>query len=293
MKFARQILRLRWLALATIFAIASPQTVSAHGELLIQIAAVTRKIETATNHVAQLYLQRGELHREHKDWDAAKSDYDRASQLDSKLTAIDFCRAKMLDDSGELEAARAMFDKVVVRNPKDGEAFIGRARVVVRLGQSKAAIADFQRGLELLTEPKPEYFMELAQTFVSEKKTADALRTLDQGIKKFGPIVTLQGYALDRELERENYDAALARIGTIIKDAPRKENWLARRGDILLAMGRPAEARQSFAESLGAIKILPSILQKAPPMQTLQARVNASLAGITHAPASFASQRKK
>jgi tetratricopeptide (TPR) repeat protein len=274
--------QIKRLAIAALFSfvIAAPQSVSAHGEVLIQIAAISKKIEAATNNAAQLYLDRAELHREHKDWDAAKLDYDRASKLDAKLDAVDFCRARMLDDSGQLEAARAMFNNVIRRSPKDGEAFIGRARVLVKLREMKPAVADFRQGLELLSHPKPEYFLELAQALAGEGNRDDALRSLDEGIKKFGPIVLLQAYALEVELERKNHEAALTRIDSIIKDAPRKESWLAQRGDILLAAGRPAEAQNSFGSALSAIKLLPSVLQKASPMQNLQSHIDEAMGKI-------------
>src|SRR5687767_1074859 len=85
------------LVLATVFlfVLTGLQTARAHGELEIRIAKVTRQIETATNNLDQLHLERGELHREHKDWEAAKSDYDRAEQLNPRLF-VDFCRAQML-----------------------------------------------------------------------------------------------------------------------------------------------------------------------------------------------------
>ena len=111
MKMLRTILQTGWRTslAACVFAIIAPQVASAHGELLIQIAAATKQIESATNNAADLYLHRAELHREHQDWEAAKSDYDRAADLDPNLVAVDFCRAKMLDDSGQFAAARADF----------------------------------------------------------------------------------------------------------------------------------------------------------------------------------------
>jgi predicted negative regulator of RcsB-dependent stress response len=90
----------------------------------------------------------------------------------------------------------------------------------------------------------------------------------------------LQLYALELELGQKNNDAALARLDTIIERAARKESWLARRGDILLTSGRPAEAQKSFESSLAAIKLLPSVLQKAPPMQNLQSHIHAALGKI-------------
>ena len=124
-----------------------------------------------------------------------------------------------------------MFGQALQRNPDDGECFVGRARVLVRLGQRQAAIADYWRGLERLREPQPEYVVELAQALTAEGQVAEALRALDEGIKKLGPIVPLQGYALELELGRKNNDAALARLETILARALRKESWFARRGE--------------------------------------------------------------
>ncbi len=276
-------LRLLVIAAAFVFTTAVPQTAMAHGELLIRIAATTKKIEAATNNTAQLYLERGELHREHRDWAAAEADYARATQLDPKFAAVDFCRAKMLDDAGQLQAARAMFSKVISNSPANGEAFVGRARVLVKLEDRKSAVADFRRGLELLASPQVEYFHELAQTLVAESKTDEALRSLDEGMKKFGPVAFLQTYALELELAQKNTDAALARLDTIIEKAERKETWLARRGDILLAAGRTDEARKSFEAALAAVSTLPLRLQQLPHMVKLKARVNASLVGKSEA----------
>ena len=135
--------------------------------------------------------------------------------------------------------------------------------------------------------------VELAQALTAEGQVAEALRALDEGIRKLGPIVPLQGYALDLELGRKNNDAALARLETILARALRKESWFARRGDILLVVGRTAEARKSYEAALAAVKRLPGRLQQGPAMVKLQAHVNAALAGITNAPTVRPSQMRK
>ncbi len=277
----------RWLALvlAIIPTLAQPPVARAHGDVHLRILELTARIEAATNNPARLYLERGELQREHGLWDAAGTDYDRAAQLDPDLPGVDRCRAQLLADRGQLEAARAMFDQALQRSPGDGECSVGRARVLVKLGQRQAAIADYWRGLERLREPQPEYVVELAQALAAEGQVGEALRALDEGIKKLGPIVPLQGYALDLELGRKNNDAALARLETILARAMRKETWFARRGDILIEAGRTAEARKSYEAALAAIKRLPGRLQQGPAMVKLQTQVNAALAGITNAPA--------
>ena len=127
-------------------ALVLPPAARAHGEIHLRVLALTRQIQAATNNPARLYLERGELQREHGLWEEAGADYDRAAQLDPDLPGVNLCRAKLLADRGQLEAARAMFDQALLRNPGDGECFVGRARVLMKLGQRQAAIADFGAG---------------------------------------------------------------------------------------------------------------------------------------------------
>jgi len=265
---------------AILICFANVENLFAHGELLIRIADVTKKIKESTNNNALLYLERGELHREDKDWIAASSDYDRAAQLNPKLDSVDFCRAKMLEDSGQLAAARDLLNKILSRSPKDGEAYIVRAHVFVKLGQHHLAVADFRRGLESMLEPQPEHFLQLAQSLIILDKRDEALSALDDGNRKLGTNVILQRYALDLELERKNFSAALARLDSIIEREPRKETWFAQRGDILIASGKPEEARKSFQASLKAVQALPLRIQQGPAMLNLQSRVNTALEGI-------------
>ncbi len=277
---------LRWVFVAAglILVLVRPPAASAHGDIHLRILELTRQIEAATNNAARLYLARGELEREHGQWEAAGADYDRAAQLDPELPSVDLCRARLLADRGQLEAARAMFDRALERSPGDGESFVGRARVLVKLGQREPAIADYWRGVERLREPQPEYVVELAKVLAAEGQVEEALRALDEGIKKLGPVLPLQGYALDLELGRKNNDAALARLETILARASRKETWFARRGDILLEAGRSAEAGKSYEAALAAVNRLPGRLQQSPAMLKLKAHVNTALAAITNAP---------
>jgi tetratricopeptide (TPR) repeat protein len=261
----------------------SGENLFAHGELLIRIADVTKQIKESTNNNALLYLERGELHREDKDWDAANSDYNRAAKLNPKLETVDFCRAKLLEDSGRLPDARDLLDKFLARNSKDGEAHILRAHVLVKLGEHALAIADFRRGLELLREPQPEYFLQLAQSLVALGKTDDALRALDDGNKKLGTNVTLQSYALDLDLRRKNFDNALVRIDSIIEREIRKESWLAQRGDVLISVGKFDEARKSYEKSWKAIQLLPKPFRLSPSMQKLQNKIQDALSIQTNA----------
>jgi tetratricopeptide (TPR) repeat protein len=260
--------------------LALPCAVYSHGEVHIRINALTRQIEAATEPSTRLYLDRAELHRQDQNWAAAEADYDQAARLDPEPANVDFYRGRMLADAGRLEEARAIFDRALQRTPADGEVFIGRARVLTRLRQVDAAQADYQRGLQLLTQPAPEYFVELAQISATKKQPEEALRILDRGVEKLGPSLVLQIPALEFELELKQHDTALRRLESILQLAHRKENWLARRGDILLAAGRQAEARKSYEEALATIQTLPRLVQQGPAMTALQKRVSTALSSM-------------
>ena len=271
----------RWALLVFALAWLHPEFAGAHGELLIRIAAVTREI--ATNGTAQLYLQRGELFREDRNWPSARSDYDAAARLDPNLADVDFCRAKLLVDEGDFLVAKKMFDVALQRAPTNGLILIARARLAVRTGQPQDAVADFGSGIKLISAPEPEYFLDWSQALTAVGRTNEALGHLDEGIKKFGPINTLQVYAINLELQLGNTNAALARLETIIQHAPRKETSLLQRGDLQAGIGRLEEARQSYQAALAATKLLPPPLQRSPPTQRLQARIAKALNAISPA----------
>lgn len=265
--------RRRGRALVVLWLAAYPTWLFAHGELDIRLAAASRAIAAESNNAA-LYLARGELHREHRDWPAALADYATAERLDSTLPHLDFLRGRMFADADQLSEAREKLDLHLARRPEDGLAFIERARVLVRQDLRTNAVADFTRGIQLLREPQPEHYIERAQALLADGHVEAALAGLDEGVKKLGPLVTLQTLALDVELKRKHYDAALARLESIITQSARPERWLTQRGEIEIQAGRPEAARRSLTAALAAIARLPLRLQTLPPMVNLKAHIH-------------------
>jgi tetratricopeptide (TPR) repeat protein len=257
-------------AAVVLLSFAAPDRAEAHGETLLRIATMSRRIEAATPaEAAPLYLVRGDLYREHQDWAAAEADYAQAAKLQPSLAAVDLSRARLLAQMGNLEAATAMFTKVLSHSPNEGEAFVGRARMLIKLSRREEAIGDFRRGLEKLSVPELDYFLELAQALQADKRPSEALQVLDGGIKRLGPLLPLQEQALQLELAQNDLDAALRRVERILETVPRKETWLVRQGDILLLAKKPAEAQHSFKAALQAIDSLPPILRQSPSVRLL------------------------
>jgi tetratricopeptide (TPR) repeat protein len=252
-------------------------SVRAHEGLHEQIAAITAKIKRDPKN-ASLYLQRGELHRLHHDWRRASADYDRAERLQPGLTTVALARGKMFSDSGQLQRAKLTLDRFLSRQPNHYEGLITRARVLAKLGARMDAAKDFTQALSLSSVPEPELYLERANVVAADvSQLAEALRGLDEGINKLGPLVTLQLAAIDLELRRKNYDGALVRLDQIIAQSQRKESWLVRRGEILKLAGRDEEARAAFNAALTAIESLPPAHRQSRSVTALELRVRSAL----------------
>jgi predicted Zn-dependent protease len=254
-----------------------PSLAQAHEGLHEQIEAITAKIKRDPKNPS-LYLQRGELHRLHRDWSRAAADYDSAERLRPALTVVDLARGKMFFDSGNFHRAKVTLDRFLDRQPKHYEGLVTRARVLAKLGSSAEAARDFSAALENSAVPEPELYLERAQVIGTDKAGIDdALRGLDEGIKRLGSVVTLQLAAIDLEARRRSYDGALHRLDLITAQSERKESWLVRRGEILKMAGRDEEARAAFNAALVAIESLAAGPRQSRATAALELRARAAL----------------
>lgn len=242
-----------WLAIC----INLPLPVLAHGDIHERIATLTERLmeEPAS---ADLYLERGDLYRQHRNWSAALDDLRRAAQLKPDLTHIQLSRGLTLFEAGELTLAKAALDSFLANHPHHPEALMTRARALARLGDYLAAAGDYTQVIVL--RRTPDAYLERAQVLqtAGDSHLEEALRGLNEGLSVLGPLVALEQFAIEIELKRSDYDAALARLDRIAATMDRHESWLTQRGEILTQTGHLVEARQAFAQALAALDILPA-----------------------------------
>lgn len=272
----RLISSMPFIALAAWLVLTTALPADAHEGLHEQIAEVSAKIKREPKN-ASLYLKRGELHRLHGSWQLALADYRRAEQLNPRLDEVKFGRGRMYFEAGRPGQAKVWLDRFLAARPDHVEALATRARVLVKLNRRLAAVNDYSQAIARLARPKPEYFIERAQALVGEGRGDEALEGLDEGVKKLGPIVTLQVFAIELELSGKHYDAAISRLELIAAQSRRKESWLARRGEILLQAGRGDEAREAFKAALAAIESLPPYHRGTKATMELEGRVRAAM----------------
>lgn len=210
---------------------------------------------------ASVFLERGELYAKFDDSVAAEANYLRALELAPRLPRLALARGALALASKHFAEARELLDDAVASAPRDAEAHILRARALARLKAAPEALADYTVALQILPEPPPELFLERAALYDAP---ADAVRSLDEGISRLGPAVSLHLRALELELALGRTEAALARVDLLAGMSERRETWLKRRGDILASAGRGAEARTAYTAALAAIRALPEWLSQSP-----------------------------
>lgn len=251
-----------------------PRAARAHADLLLQIEEVTREIEKNSKD-PELYIRRGELHRAHVDWEAAYADYEKALALNPALETIDILRGRLFVEAGWPLSARLCLDRFLLQHTNHVDALILRARALARLNLGIASGRDYDKALALSPEPGPDLFVERAQALTAEGPDyyAEAVQGLDEGLRRIGPLVTLQLYAIDLELKRGHFDGALTRIDKVAERSPRKETWLARRGEVLVQAGRRGEAADAYKAALAALQTLPPTRRNVPAMLELERRI--------------------
>jgi predicted Zn-dependent protease len=251
----------------------------AHDDLSHQIETLTRQITAAPGN-ARLYVRRGELHRLDRHLRAALADYSRARRLDPTLAAADLGAGRAFLDAKRPEDARRSLERYLRTRPNDAEGRLELARSFVLLRATEAADAEYARAIALADRPRPDVYFERARLLRDSGRLPQAIRALDEGIARSGPLASLEELAVELELARKNFDGALVRLEKIYSAGGRQETRLARRGEILAAAGQPIEARQAFVQAQRSIEALPARLRQTRAIQKLEGRVRRSLESL-------------
>ena len=105
-----------------------------------------------------------------------------------------------------------------------------------------------------------------------------AIAGIDAAVERLGPIPALQLFAIELDVQQGRIDAALVRLDGLAARSPRKETWLARRGEILAQAGRPDEARTAYVAALAALEALPPAPRQTKAIANLEGQVRSALA---------------
>lgn len=287
------------IALAALaLAIGLPLAAPAHEDPALQAGEVSRQIALHPDD-ARLYLQRAELRRSRREWSAGVADLQTAKRLDPDLAIVDLSLAQLLLGAGNPQPALAAVDRFLAHDRDHAGAHLTRARILVKLGSRRDAIDEFTRGIDLARRDaqgskgaQPDDYLDRARVLACEGGAGidNAIRGLDEGTAALDGAITLQLFAVDLEVDRKGWDAALQRLDALEAKANRKETWIARRADVLVKAGRIEEARRAYQSALVAIDQLPQRLRTTTTMSTLASHIRTKLSDLdnpTEPPSTF------
>ncbi len=260
-----------------------PAAVRAHGPYHAQLADCSSQIARSPDS-APLYVARGEIYRAHGDTDAALADFGVAARLDPTLTEIDFLKGRALLDGQRAQLALSYLDHFLKGHPGHAAALMLRGRALGAVGRPGDGGRDYRLGLEQLRTPTPDDYLMLSKLYGDAGQADLALGGLDAGIRRLGPVVSLELPAIELDVRARRWDAALGRLDRLTAQSPRKELWLYRRGDLAVRAGRPTEARRAFAAALDAINSLPAPARDSVAMTDLKDKIRKALSGPTASP---------
>lgn len=227
-----------------------------------------------------LMIRRAFLEVEHADWQAALVDLERASRMGADEGDLVFLRARALAAGKQWAAAKTALDEFFATHPPIAMAHAERARVLLHLGEGKAALDDYRAALQLTPKPEPELVIEVTEALAAQSLTDEALQVISKGVEVIGNVPQLVLKAMDLEIAAKRYDNALARVDAMMKMMPRPEPWMARRASVLAQAGRYDDSRAEWTKLREHLLALPTLERGSHAMTTLLSQTNDALAAL-------------
>ena len=241
----------------------------AHGELDRRIAALDRLIAGHPRD-AHLYLQRGELHRLHRDFARASADYATARRLAPELRAVDLCRARLQRDLGNLRGAERITRAFLAELLEAGERY-------------REAADAWDRAIATAPRVGPDPYLRRARLRARSggEGRIRALAGLEEGLKRLGGPISLELEALRLEREAGLTKAALLRIERLSRGGSR---WLLEKAEVLASAGRRAEALRACTEAMEALRRDTTPRRETPARLAIRKRAERLLSTLTQPP---------
>lgn len=179
----------------------------------------------------------------------AEAEYDANVQL---VTA----RAFLVNEDLPAAAIEPLTNFLAV-HPQHFQARLMRAYAYSRVGQHAEAQADYQQALDVMAGTSADEVLLRAQEFTFTKQREIALALIEDGIRRLGPLPTLEAAALKLELALHRTNDAVFRIERMLSRAKRKETLYIKLADIMDEAGYPDRALDARKRALAAIDELP------------------------------------
>lgn len=256
--------------LAAIGWLAAPGSAAAHepdarvGELDAALSSAPAPSGVAR---AQLLARRAELTLEAggDPLDAAR-DAEAATEADPADSAHEALRARAYLEAGEPAFATTLLAALVAADA-GGAPWGLYGRAASEAGEPALAADALARSIDATPRPSARAYLALAAARAASGDDDGARAALESGEERLGPVVGVIEARVELELRRGRPGEALRcfdRHDPAVRRAPSAH---ARRGQLLHAAGRDAEAAEEGRLGLAALDALPDARRRAPALQ--------------------------
>ncbi len=256
--------------------------VSAHSSVNDEIERLTASIQNNPKDASQ-YLARAVKQLDLGHNKAALEDLVQVEALEANHPRINLFFSLALARLERLKEAQDRINRHLLLNPDHKKGLHLRARVSASLQDRSVSLGDYNRLIQLSSNPGAELYIERAEMLLDggPQYYDEALSGLNQGIENLGDIPLLSLVAIRVQRKQQAWPQALRRVNLILHSSTRKETWWSLRGDIELESGEASAAIKSYQQALLALSQLPGSRRDVPAMRDLEQSLREKLAQAT------------
>ena len=253
------------LSLYVLLTLLSAPSLYAHGLSHQRMHTLDHEIERYPKDPT-LYIRRGRIYQETKQWDDALFDFETALLIDPTFYKAFYWQGNTLLRKGDYEQAEKSLLKYLNKKPDSPSGHSAIAKVYIKLGNHLKAADHLDLAISNDNNPPPQVYLERAQVLFKVHPIPDGRinRGLNEAIKKHGSISTYLELFINLNINTKNYQQALVWIDKLPTNLKRTTRWLIKKAELEAQKGDQNNALKFYQMSIESIKNLPQHKQNLP-----------------------------
>lgn len=255
-----------------------PAPVLAHGDIAEHIQIMTDQYQLQPS--AELLVRRARAYIDQNNPRAARKDLQRALDLEPQRHEAWYWLASAELKLGQPARALEAIEKFLGAADSDtarASGLVIKGDALLAAGDPLAAAETYAGALRLEPDANPEHVLKAVDAFHAAK-SGRWRSELDEGLRRLGPLVSLQERGYQYDMADGDYESALRRVGQMLASGLRRPQLLYKQALTYKALQRPEAARASLQAALHELEQLPAVRREIPALQQLRHDIERELA---------------
>ena len=240
-----------------------PRTFS-HPDTLVRIAEISSGMVKDGESVS-LLTQRGNLFLEHSEFDKAENDFNSALKLNPDFWEAVYGKAQVFSSNRKLQEALNLLktlDQCPIKSNCRTSSLYLRAQLFSQIKDNKQALENLNELVKELEDPDPSLYLWRADLCEQSGDAKLSLTGLLEGLERHPNVPSLVDKVIVLQEGLGQIEQAVVLLDQVIEAAPRKDQLLLRKSELLLRHGKIKESRVAAQRGLEELKLLPKPVQE-------------------------------